>query len=80
MRELLYGRDKRHKHRILFNIGNDAVHILNVRHTARRAGAITPLALCLADIPASRLRQTVKHPISSQEGPNPFIAKRFSRA
>jgi plasmid stabilization system protein ParE len=35
IRELLYGRDKRHKHRILFTIRDDAVHILYVRHSAR---------------------------------------------
>jgi plasmid stabilization system protein ParE len=37
LRELLYGRrGKRvHKHRILFTIRDDAVHVLYVRHTAR---------------------------------------------
>ncbi len=35
IRELLYGRHKFHKHRILFTIRDDAVHVLYVRHTAR---------------------------------------------
>jgi plasmid stabilization system protein ParE len=37
IRELLYGRGgkRRHRHRILFTIRADAVHILYVRHTAR---------------------------------------------
>jgi plasmid stabilization system protein ParE len=37
IRELLYGKTgkRRHKHRIIFTIRNDAVHILYVRHTAR---------------------------------------------
>jgi plasmid stabilization system protein ParE len=37
IRELLYGpRGKRkHKHRIIFTIREDAVHVLYVRHTAR---------------------------------------------
>src|SRR5271163_4295510 len=35
--ELLYGRGgkQKHKHRIIFTIREDAVHILYVRHTAR---------------------------------------------
>jgi plasmid stabilization system protein ParE len=35
--ELLYGRSgkRRHRHRIIFTIRDDAVHILYVRHTAR---------------------------------------------
>jgi hypothetical protein len=32
---LLYGRSKRHKHRIIFTIREDTVHILYVRHSAR---------------------------------------------
>lgn len=35
LRELLYGRSKTGKHRIIFTIGTDVVHILYVRHTAR---------------------------------------------
>ena len=37
IRELLYGRfgKRRHKHRIIFTIRDDAVHVLYVRHTAR---------------------------------------------
>ena len=37
IRELLYGRGgkRRHKHRILFTIREDTVHILYIRHTAR---------------------------------------------
>jgi plasmid stabilization system protein ParE len=35
IRELLYGRQKRHKHRILFTIRDDVVYVLYVRHTAR---------------------------------------------
>ena len=37
IRELLYGRPGKriHKHRIIFTIRNDVVHILYVRHTAR---------------------------------------------
>jgi plasmid stabilization system protein ParE len=35
IRELLYGRSKKGKHRIVFTIANDVVHILYVRHTAR---------------------------------------------
>ena len=37
MHELLYGRrGKRiHKHRLLFTVGEDAVYVLYVRHTAR---------------------------------------------
>jgi plasmid stabilization system protein ParE len=35
IRELLYGRSKRYKHRIIFTIREDVVHILYVRHSAR---------------------------------------------
>jgi plasmid stabilization system protein ParE len=37
IRELLYGRGgkREHKHRIIFTIRDDTVHILYVRHTAR---------------------------------------------
>ncbi|HZW29897.1 MAG TPA: type II toxin-antitoxin system RelE/ParE family toxin [Isosphaeraceae bacterium] len=35
IRELLYGRSRRHKHRIIFTIREDTVHILYVRHSAR---------------------------------------------
>lgn len=35
IRELLYGRAKNAKHRIIFTIRNDVVNILYVRHTAR---------------------------------------------
>ena len=35
IRELLYGRSKRHKHRIIFTVRGDTVHILYVRHSAR---------------------------------------------
>lgn len=37
IRELLYGRSGKriHKHRLLFTIREDAVHILYVPHTAR---------------------------------------------
>jgi plasmid stabilization system protein ParE len=37
IRELLYGRGgkRTHRHRIIFTIREDAVHILYVRHTAR---------------------------------------------
>ena len=37
IRELLYGRSGKriHKHRIIFTLRDDAVHILFVRHTAR---------------------------------------------
>lgn len=36
IRELLYGKRKdRHKHRIVFTIRDDAVHVLYVRHSAR---------------------------------------------
>jgi len=35
IRKPMYGRDKCHKHRILFTIRDDAVHILFVRHGAR---------------------------------------------
>jgi plasmid stabilization system protein ParE len=35
IRELLYGRSKRYKHRIIFTLREDAVHILYVRHSAR---------------------------------------------
>ena len=37
IRELLYGRGGKrvHRHRIIFTIREDAVHILYVRHTAR---------------------------------------------
>jgi plasmid stabilization system protein ParE len=37
IRELLYGPPgkQKHKHRIIFTIREDAVHILYVRHTAR---------------------------------------------
>jgi hypothetical protein len=34
IRELLYGRSKRHKHRIIFTLRADNVHILYVRHSA----------------------------------------------
>jgi len=37
IRELLYGPQgkRKHKHRIIFTIREDAVHVLYVRHTAR---------------------------------------------
>jgi plasmid stabilization system protein ParE len=37
IRELLYGRSgkRQHKHRIIFTIRNETVHVLYVRHTAR---------------------------------------------
>ena len=37
IRELLFGRSgkRRHRHRIIFTIREDAVHVLYVRHTAR---------------------------------------------
>ena len=37
IRELLYGKSgqRKHKHRIIFTIRQDAVHVLYVRHTAR---------------------------------------------
>jgi plasmid stabilization system protein ParE len=36
IRELLYGGGKRaHKHRIIFTIREDAVHVLYLRHSAR---------------------------------------------
>ena len=37
IRELLYGRrgKRKHKHRIIFTIRDNAVHVLYVRHTAR---------------------------------------------
>jgi plasmid stabilization system protein ParE len=37
LRELLYGRSgkRKHKHRIIFTIRDDTVHVLYVRHTAR---------------------------------------------
>ncbi len=37
IRELLYGRSgkRMHKHRIIFTIRDDTVHVLYVRHTAR---------------------------------------------
>jgi plasmid stabilization system protein ParE len=37
IRELLYGRSgkRTHKHRIIFTIRDDVVHVLYVRHTAR---------------------------------------------
>jgi plasmid stabilization system protein ParE len=37
IRELLYGRPgkRRHRHRVIFTIRDDAIHILYVRHTAR---------------------------------------------
>ena len=37
IRELLYGRSgkRKHKHRIIFTIRDDTVHVLYVRHTAR---------------------------------------------
>ncbi len=35
IRELLYGRHKQHKHRIIFTIRDDAVRVLSVRHSAR---------------------------------------------
>ncbi len=35
IRELLHGRQKHHKHRIIFTIRDDIVHILYVRHSAR---------------------------------------------
>jgi plasmid stabilization system protein ParE len=35
IRELLYGRGKGHKHRIIFTIREDTVYVLYVRHTAR---------------------------------------------
>ena len=41
IRELLYGRRKSGKHRIIFQIEADTVYILYVRHTARDdAGAV----------------------------------------
>lgn len=35
IRELLYGRQEQHKHRIIFTICDDAVPVLYVRHSAR---------------------------------------------
>ena len=35
IRELLYGRQKRHKHRIIFTLREGIVYVLYVRHTAR---------------------------------------------
>lgn len=35
IRELLYGRKKRSKHRIIFKIDADVIYILYIRHTAR---------------------------------------------
>ena len=37
IRELLYGRGgkRKHKHRIIFTVREDAVYVLFVRHTAR---------------------------------------------
>jgi len=35
IRELLYGRQKRHKHRIIFTLREGVVYVLYVRHTAR---------------------------------------------
>lgn len=35
VRELLYGRHKRGKYRILFTVADDAVHVLYVRHSAQ---------------------------------------------
>ncbi|MGD0044665.1 MAG: hypothetical protein ABSE84_30385 [Isosphaeraceae bacterium] len=35
IRELLYGRQKRRKHRIIFTLREDTVYVLYVRHTAR---------------------------------------------
>jgi len=32
---LLYGRQKRHKHRIIYTLREDTVYVLYVRHTAR---------------------------------------------
>ena len=35
IRELLHGRHKQHKHRIIFTIRDSAVHVRYVRHSAR---------------------------------------------
>lgn len=35
IRELLYGRRKHSKHRIIFEVIEDTVYVLYVRHTAR---------------------------------------------
>lgn len=35
VRELLYGRRKSHKHRIIFQVIGTTVYVLYVRHTAR---------------------------------------------
>jgi hypothetical protein len=35
IRQLLYGRG-RNRYRILFTIGEEAVHVLHIRHGARR--------------------------------------------
>jgi plasmid stabilization system protein ParE len=35
IRELLYGRRKKYKHRIVFEIIEDVVYVLYIRHTAR---------------------------------------------
>lgn len=35
IRELLYGRQKKHKYRIIFEIVEDTVYVLYVRHAAR---------------------------------------------
>lgn len=35
VRELLYGRSKRGKYRVLYTIADDAVHVLYVRHSAQ---------------------------------------------
>jgi len=36
IREIFHGR-RQHKYRILFTVGEDEVHVLHVRHGARRA-------------------------------------------
>lgn len=35
IRELLYGRQRRRKHRILFTVAGDTVHVLFIRHSAQ---------------------------------------------
>jgi len=35
LRELLYGRSKKSRHRILFTVKEDTVYVLHIRHSAR---------------------------------------------
>ncbi len=35
LRELLFGQSREHRHRVLYTLSGNTIHILHIRHTAR---------------------------------------------